>query len=196
MVVLSDLLDPAGFEAGVRALLERRFDVHVLHLLDPEEMNPTLGGDLRLIDSETGEQRDLTVDGDAVRGYRDRLHQFLERVESFCRGREIGRIRLARDAKWSESDRRILSLVATSVTLAADGWIQRRESQDVQRATVFALARLAEKDALKARLVELRYFAGLTGDQAAAVLGISPSSADRQWVFARAWLRRELGFES
>jgi RNA polymerase sigma factor (TIGR02999 family) len=56
-----------------------------------------------------------------------------------------------------------------------------------------ALLRLAEHDPLKARLVELRYFAGLTGDQAAAVLGISASSADRHWVFARAWLRRELG---
>jgi RNA polymerase sigma factor (TIGR02999 family) len=57
-----------------------------------------------------------------------------------------------------------------------------------------ALHRLAEHDQLKAQLVELRYFAGLTGDQAAAVLGISASSADRQWVYTRAWLRRELGF--
>jgi RNA polymerase sigma factor (TIGR02999 family) len=55
-----------------------------------------------------------------------------------------------------------------------------------------ALAKLAERDPLKARLVELRYFAGLTGDQAAEVLGISPSTADRQWVYARAWLRREV----
>jgi RNA polymerase sigma factor (TIGR02999 family) len=56
-----------------------------------------------------------------------------------------------------------------------------------------ALDRLADRDPQKARLVELRYLAGLTGDQAAAVLGISPSSADRQWVYTRAWLRRELG---
>jgi RNA polymerase sigma factor (TIGR02999 family) len=57
-----------------------------------------------------------------------------------------------------------------------------------------ALKRLAERDPLKARLVELRYFAGLTGDQAASVLGMSASSADRAWVYTRAWLRRELGF--
>jgi len=57
-----------------------------------------------------------------------------------------------------------------------------------------ALRRLAEHDPLKAKLVELRYFAGLTGAQAAAVLGISASSADRHWVYTRAWLRRELGF--
>ena len=56
-----------------------------------------------------------------------------------------------------------------------------------------ALDRLAQRDPQKARLVELRYFAGLTGNQAAAVLGISPSSADRQWTYTRAWLRRELG---
>jgi RNA polymerase sigma factor (TIGR02999 family) len=57
-----------------------------------------------------------------------------------------------------------------------------------------ALQRLAEHDPVKAKLVELRYFAGLTGDQAASVLGISASSADRHWVYTRAWLRRELGF--
>jgi uncharacterized protein (DUF58 family) len=102
VVVLSDLLDPGGFEVGVRALLERRFDVHLLHLLDPEEMNPTLGGDLRLTDSETGEQRDLTVDGDAVRAYRDRLYQFLERVEGACRSREIGYHRVITDTPVEE----------------------------------------------------------------------------------------------
>jgi RNA polymerase sigma factor (TIGR02999 family) len=56
-----------------------------------------------------------------------------------------------------------------------------------------ALVKLAQRDPQKAKLVELRYFAGLTGDQAAAVLGISPSAADRHWVYARAWLRREMG---
>jgi RNA polymerase sigma factor (TIGR02999 family) len=55
-----------------------------------------------------------------------------------------------------------------------------------------ALKRLAEIDPEKARLVELRYFSGLTGDQAAAVLGISPTTADRHWAYARAWLRAEV----
>jgi RNA polymerase sigma factor (TIGR02999 family) len=55
-----------------------------------------------------------------------------------------------------------------------------------------ALARLAERDPAKARLVELRYFAGLTGDQAAQVLGISPKTADRYWAYARAWIRRDM----
>ena len=55
-----------------------------------------------------------------------------------------------------------------------------------------ALQLLAVEDPLKAQLVELRYFGGLTGDQAADVLGISPSTADRHWAFARAWLQAKV----
>lgn len=55
-----------------------------------------------------------------------------------------------------------------------------------------ALVRLAEVHPLKAQLVELRYFAGLTSDEAAVHLGISPATADRHWVFARAWLQRAM----
>jgi RNA polymerase sigma factor (TIGR02999 family) len=55
-----------------------------------------------------------------------------------------------------------------------------------------ALERLAKVDALKAKLVELRYFAGLTIPQAAEVLAISTTTADRWWTYARAWLHAEL----
>ncbi len=58
-----------------------------------------------------------------------------------------------------------------------------------------ALTRLATKHPEKAELVKLRYFAGLTGDQAAAALGISSATADRYWTYARAWLVRELAPE-
>src|SRR4051794_10256681 len=50
------------------------------------------------------------------------------------------------------------------------------------------LERFAAHDPLKAKLVELRFFAGLTLEQAAECLGISPSTADRAWRYARAWL--------
>jgi RNA polymerase sigma factor (TIGR02999 family) len=55
-----------------------------------------------------------------------------------------------------------------------------------------ALHKLVATDPVKARLVELRYFAGLSGDQAAQVLGISPTTADRHWAYARAWLQAEV----
>ena len=47
-------------------------------------------------------------------------------------------------------------------------------------------------DRRKAELVKLRFFAGLSNDQAAAALGISPSTADNDWAYARAWLRLEM----
>jgi RNA polymerase sigma factor (TIGR02999 family) len=55
-----------------------------------------------------------------------------------------------------------------------------------------ALNRLAAKDAVKAELVKLRFFAGLTLEQAAAVLDISPATADRYWAYARVWLLRDI----
>jgi RNA polymerase sigma factor (TIGR02999 family) len=55
-----------------------------------------------------------------------------------------------------------------------------------------ALKKLAASDPLKARLVELRYFAGLTGHQTAQILGISSTTADRHWAYARAWLQTEI----
>ena len=55
-----------------------------------------------------------------------------------------------------------------------------------------ALKKLAVKEPLKAKLVELRYFAGLTGEEAAEILSISPTTADRHWAYARAWLQAEV----
>lgn len=55
-----------------------------------------------------------------------------------------------------------------------------------------ALTRLAEIDEQKARVVELRFFAGLTSEQTAAALGVSLSTVARDWQFARLWLHREL----
>jgi RNA polymerase sigma factor (TIGR02999 family) len=55
-----------------------------------------------------------------------------------------------------------------------------------------ALTQLAQTDALAAELVKLRYFAGLTSQQAAEALGISARTADRTWAYARAWLLKKL----
>jgi RNA polymerase sigma factor (TIGR02999 family) len=56
-----------------------------------------------------------------------------------------------------------------------------------------ALDRLAQADARKARVIELRFFGGLSVDETAAVLGISAQSVMRDWKLAKAWLIRELG---
>jgi RNA polymerase sigma factor (TIGR02999 family) len=66
------------------------------------------------------------------------------------------------------------------------------ETDDQLLALDEALKKLAAIEPIKAKLVELRYFAGLTGAQAAEVLGISLSTADRHWAYARAWLQTEI----
>ena len=58
-----------------------------------------------------------------------------------------------------------------------------------------ALTRLAELNPEHSRLVELRYFAGLSIEETAEVLGVSPATVKRQWQVVRAWLRRELTAE-
>jgi RNA polymerase sigma factor (TIGR02999 family) len=80
----------------------------------------------------------------------------------------------------------------TQVTLSeADHAVAASDDVDVL-ALDDALARLATMDPRKARLVELRYFAGLTIPEAAETLGISLATVGREWAVARMWLRREL----
>jgi RNA polymerase sigma factor (TIGR02999 family) len=55
-----------------------------------------------------------------------------------------------------------------------------------------ALGRLAQLDERQARLVELRFFAGLTVEETAAILGVSPRTVKRDWAVARAWLHGEV----
>lgn len=55
-----------------------------------------------------------------------------------------------------------------------------------------ALDKLEARDPRKATLVKLRYFAGLTGREAAAALGVSAATADNDWAYAKSWLRVEL----
>ena len=56
-----------------------------------------------------------------------------------------------------------------------------------------ALQKLEHKDARKAELVKLRFFAGLTTAQAAQTLGVSATTAENDWTYARSWLRLEMG---
>jgi RNA polymerase sigma factor (TIGR02999 family) len=104
-------------------------------------------------------------------------------------------------AAAAEAIRRILVEQARRRQAAKHGGQRQRRNLDPDRlaapvpedellALHEALDRLAEQHPEKAELVKLRYFAGLTADQAAVALDISPSTADRHWAYARAWLRR------
>ena len=56
-----------------------------------------------------------------------------------------------------------------------------------------ALQRLAKADERKSRVFEMRFFGGLTVEEVGAILGVSPNTVIRDWNFARAWIKRELG---
>ena len=106
-------------------------------------------------------------------------------------------------AAAAEAMRRILiDQARAKKSLKRGGELKRHDIDDIQVAAPElsmdlltlndVLARFEQIDDLKARLVKLRYFAGLTIAQAAQVLGISATTADRYWAYARAWLHAEL----
>ena len=78
----------------------------------------------------------------------------------------------------------------TSVELIANP--SHGSTADRMLAVDEALTRLAAHDPVKAKLVELRFFGGLTIDEAAEALQISPATANRAWAYARAWLQTEI----
>jgi len=88
-IVLSDLLDPSGYEAGLSALVGRGFQVNVIQILAPEELNPGTFGDLRLVDSETGGLQEVTFGRFRLKAYQQAVQNFVQRLREFCSGRGI-----------------------------------------------------------------------------------------------------------
>ena len=88
-VVLSDFLDPAGYEPGLSALVGRGFQVHALQILAPEEANPSSFGDLRLVDSETGFHQEVTFARHRLKVYRQTVENYCQRLREFCQKRGI-----------------------------------------------------------------------------------------------------------
>jgi RNA polymerase sigma factor (TIGR02999 family) len=81
--------------------------------------------------------------------------------------------------------------------LALDEAIDQPEEREVDLIALDdALNGLAAFDPQQARIVELRYFGGLTIEEVAQVLGISPATVKRDWALARAWLHREIRSQS
>ena len=117
--------------------------------------------------------------------WQDRAH-FLA-----CAARVMRQI-LVDHARAHRADKRgggLLRVTLGEETLAAEGPEVDFLALDA------ALDRLARQDEQKSRIVELRYFGGLSNEETAEALGISPRSVKRGWALARAWLRRELEHE-
>jgi uncharacterized protein (DUF58 family) len=83
-IVFTDLLSHSSFELGVKHLLERHYEVALVHVLAPAEVQPAIGGDMKLIDRETGRFVDVTLNQRALNLYRERYLSWTNGIEGFC----------------------------------------------------------------------------------------------------------------
>jgi uncharacterized protein (DUF58 family) len=88
-VVLSDFLDPNGYEPGLNALISRGFQVNAVQILAPEELDPSVFGDLRLIDSENGGVQEVTFGKYRLKAYQQSVASYIQRLREFCQGRGV-----------------------------------------------------------------------------------------------------------
>jgi uncharacterized protein (DUF58 family) len=89
VVLVSDLYDPKGVEHAISALRYARFELHVIQVTDPADLDPPLRGDVELIDSETGEARSVTITPALLARYRAAVLAHRARIESFCRDKHV-----------------------------------------------------------------------------------------------------------
>jgi uncharacterized protein (DUF58 family) len=88
--VISDFLDPTDFRREVRLLVQSGFDVNLVQILAPDERAPALRGDLTLVDSETGESREVTVNDRMLEAYQRVLHSLTGSQGNSASAMELG----------------------------------------------------------------------------------------------------------
>jgi RNA polymerase sigma factor (TIGR02999 family) len=122
------------------------------------------------------------VDTEKVQHWNSRGHFFAAAAEAMRRILVENARRKKALRRGGDRQRRDLDLAEPAAPRLSDDLLALDE----------ALGKLAEKDRLKAELVKLRYFAGLTMEQTAEALGLSLATAHRWWNYARAWLHQEI----
>ena len=99
VAVISDFLDPAGYQRPIDRPLAERHEPVLLHVVHPEELDPTPGGDFVLVDAERGTSLEVSLDERSLRAYRARVRAFLDELAAFAkrRGLYYGRVSTAED---------------------------------------------------------------------------------------------------
>ena len=92
-VIVSDLLDPAGWRAALEELATKKYQLLVIHLLDDEEINPKARGDVALHDVESGRERKFFLDDGLVRRFQQELDGYGKEIEAVCASRRIDYLR-------------------------------------------------------------------------------------------------------
>lgn len=98
MIILSDFLIKEGYEEGLRMLKGRGYDLFAIQVLSPQEIDPTLGGDLRLRDVEDANLADLTITAPLLKKYKQTVTAYCNRLHEFCVQRDIVHITVKSDA--------------------------------------------------------------------------------------------------
>lgn len=83
-VVISDFMDKGGFEDALRYLVAQRLDVYVIQVLSPEETDPGVVGDLKLVDVEDADEAEITVSQPLLKRYKQNLDAFRGALAEFC----------------------------------------------------------------------------------------------------------------
>lgn len=89
MLVISDFFMKEGYETGLRLLSGRGYDVFALQVLAPQEVNPEIAGDLRLVDIEDQDHAEVTISAPLLKKYKQNLAAYCEDLRTFCARREI-----------------------------------------------------------------------------------------------------------
>lgn len=96
-VVISDFMTASDWRAGLRSLRATGQEVTAVQILAPEELDPSLRGDWKLVDAESGAQAEVTVSPRLIRRYRDALEQHTAAISEFCRREGIAFVQLSSD---------------------------------------------------------------------------------------------------
>ncbi|MBI4563555.1 MAG: DUF58 domain-containing protein [Planctomycetes bacterium] len=97
ILLLSDFYDPTGYGEGLRRLLAQRHEVHLIHLVAREEIEPAERGRYFLIDLETGRKRDVPITEATLDQYRARFRAFCAELERFATEHELYYVRVRSD---------------------------------------------------------------------------------------------------
>jgi len=100
--VISDMFSPSGYIDGLNALVGRGYEVVLIHVLAREEVEPGMTGDLRLIDSETGDGQEVSMDSFMRDLYIQRVQAWQAEIRMECNRRNIQYIAAVTDDAWEK----------------------------------------------------------------------------------------------
>jgi uncharacterized protein (DUF58 family) len=102
LFLLSDLLSPNGYKEGLNTLQARGYEIGLIHLLSPDEVEPPESGDLKLVDVETGQDAEITLDAPTLELYQERLRAWQSEIAAHCAHRQLHYIPVVTDLPWEK----------------------------------------------------------------------------------------------